>query len=222
MARNLPRLDTAIRLAECLSNDLLAEIVREARTENCQRCGTPFLNEGGAPKKYCTEECLRIAAKIRQALASKTPLRSQLNVAKQDLAATVDELTSHKASVLAMCRTCEPFGYCRTPTCALRLVSPLPLAYGLKEVSLATPAEGAWGPEHREEMLAVVRRANARRWSKPGEREAQSEAMLQRHATSTPEEHVAWVEKIKKTKARHNKPGTPISDRLPRGKKVSA
>jgi len=222
MARNLPRLDTAIRLAECLSNDLLADIVREARTENCQRCGAPFLNEGGAPKKFCSEECLRIAAKIRLALEPKTPLRTRLNVLKQDLASTVDELANHKVSVLAMCRTCEPAGYCRTPECALRLVSPLPLAFGLKDVPMATPAEGAWGPEHREEMLARIRQANARRWARPGEREAASELLLRRHAVSTPEEHAAWVEKIKKTKARHNKPGKPISDRLPRGKRVSA
>lgn len=222
MARNLPRLDTAIRLAECLSNDLLAEIVRKARTEDCERCGAPFLNEGGAPKKFCSEECLRLAAKIRHALEPNTPLRTRLNVAKQDLAATATELANHKVSVLAMCRTCEPAGYCRTPACSLRLVSPLPLAHGLKDVPLATPADGLWGPEHREATLATIRAANARRWSRPGQREQASEAMLRRHAEQSPEEHAAWIRKIKASKARHNKPGKPISDRLPRGKKPRA
>src|SRR5579864_7626855 len=117
MGRNLPRLDTAIRLAECLSNDLLAEIVREARTETCERCGAPFLNEGGAPKRYCGETCLRIAAKIRKALAPSTPLRSQLRAVKADLAATQVELVDLKASVELMCRSCEPAGYCRTTEC---------------------------------------------------------------------------------------------------------
>lgn len=222
MARNLPRLDTAIRLAECLSNDRLVEIVREARTENCQRCGAPFLNEGGAPKKYCNEECLRLAAKIRHALEPRTPLRTRLNVAKEDLAATVGELANHKVSVLAMCRTCEPAGYCRTPACALRLVSPLPLSLGLKDVPLATPADGLWGPEHRDAALAAIREANARRWARPGQREQASEMMLRRHETSTPEEHQAWVAKIKASKARHNQPGKPISDRLPLGRREVA
>jgi len=221
MGRNLPRLDTAIRLAECLSNDLLAEIVREARTETCERCGAPFLNEGGAPKRYCGETCLRIAAKIRKALAPSTPLRSQLRAVKADLAATQVELVDLKASVELMCRSCEPAGYCRTTECPLRPVSPLPLAYGLKDVPLATPAGGAWGPEHRDQMLARMREVNARRWSRPGDRERQSELMLQRHAASTPEEHAAWIEKIKRSK-RHNNPGHPISDRLPRGRKPAA
>jgi hypothetical protein len=219
MGRNLPRLDTAIRLAECLSNDRLADIVREARTQACQRCGTPFLNEGGAPKKYCSERCLTIAAKIRDGLGDKTPARKKLTAMKADLKATQESLLELQVSVQQMCRSCEPAGYCRTPECPLRLVSPLPLAYGLKDVPLATPAGGAWGPEHRDAQLTAIREANARRWSRPGQREAASDLMLRRHAEATPEEHVAWVNKIKKTKARHNNPGKPISDRLPRGKK---
>ncbi len=222
MARNLPRLDTAIRLAECLSNDRLTEIVREARTQPCQRCGTPFLNEGGAPKKYCSERCLTIAAKIRGVLGDRTPARKKLTAMRADLKATQESLLELQVSVQEMCRSCEPAGYCRTPECALRLVSPLPLAFGLKDVPLATRAPGAWSPEFREKQLARIREGNALRWAKPGEREAFSQKMLARHAAHTPEEHADWVAKIKASKSRHNNPGKPISDRLPRGKAISA
>jgi|SRR5579859_7810731 len=220
MARNLPRLDTAIRLADCLSNDKLAEIVREARTQACQRCGTPFLNEGGAPKKFCSERCLTVAAKIRNVLGDRTPARKKLTAMRADLKATQETLLELQVSVQEMCRSCEPAGYCRTPECPLRPVSPIPLAFGLKDVPLATPAPGAWSPQHREKQLQAIREANAIRWAKPGEHDAQSELMLARHAAHTAEEHAAWIAKIKATKARHNKPGKPISDRLPRGKKL--
>jgi len=201
MARNLPRLDTAIRLAECLSNERLASIVREARTQRCLRCGTPFLNEGGAPKKYCSERCLRIAAKIRNVLGDRTPARKKLTAMRADLKATQDELSELKVSVEAMCGSCEPAGYCRTPECPLRLVSPLPLAVGLKDVPLATKAPGAWSPQHREKILTAIREGNAVRWARPGEREAQSELMLQRHASHSAEQHEEWVQKIRDTKS---------------------
>jgi hypothetical protein len=200
--RNLPRLDTALRLSECLGNDLLATIVREARTGACQRCGAPFLNEGGAPQKYCSEECLSISAKIRHALAPRTPLRARFTALKADLAATTDQLANHKISVIDMCHFCEPAGYCRTPSCPLRPVSPLKLLDSIKEVALATPAAGPWGAEHRENMVARIREANKKRWERPGERDQQSKMMKARHVAFTPEQHSAWVAKIKETKGR--------------------
>jgi len=216
MGRNLPRLDTAIRLAECLSNDNLAAIVREGRTQRCLRCGTPFLNEGGAPKKYCTERCLRIAEKVRHALSDRTPARQKLTAMRADLKATQEEIVELKVSVLEMCRSCEPAGYCRTPECPLRPVSPIPLASGLKDVPLATPAAGVWGPEHRAQQVAAIREANALRWARPGEREAQTQLMLARHAQHTPEEHEAWIAKIKRSKAKKGgKPIRPTNDPWP-------
>lgn len=206
MARNLPRLDTAIRLAECLSNERLTDIVREARTQRCLRCGTPFLNEGGAPKKYCSERCLTVAAKIRNVLGDRTPARKKLTAMRADLKATQDELAEHKVSIESMCGSCEPAGYCRTPACPLRLVSPLTLAFGLKDVPLATKAPGAWSPQHREKQLEAIREANAVRWSKPGERDAQSERMRDRHAQHSVEQHEEWVRKIRETKATRGKP----------------
>lgn len=202
MGRNLPRLDTALRLAECLSNDLLASIVREARTGACDHCGAPFLNEGGAPKKYCSEACLTIAAKIRHALAPRTPLKHRFTALKAEVKSTNEQLANHKVSVLEMCRSCEPAGYCRTPSCPLRPISPLLLIDSIRDVPMATPASGLWGAEHREKTLETMRAANKRRWDRPGERDLQSEQMRARHAALTPEQHAAWVSKIKETKGR--------------------
>jgi DNA-binding XRE family transcriptional regulator len=205
MARNLPRLDTAIRLAECLSNARLAEIVREARTQACLRCGTPFLNEGGAPKKYCSERCLTVAAKIRNVLGDRTPARKKLTAMRADLKATQESLLEFQVSLQEMCRSCEPAGYCRTPGCPLRPVSPLSLAFGLKDVPLATKAPGAWSPRYREKQLEAIRAGNAIRWAKPGERDAHAERMRERHASHSAEQHEEWVKKIRDTKAMRGK-----------------
>lgn len=96
-----------------------------------------------------------------------------------------------QGSIDEMCRGCEPEGLCRTPECALRAFSPLPLegAFSAQRRAgdLRRP-EGAWGPTNRSRMLEVIRDVNERRWSRPGEREAQSAASRDRMAAMTPEE----------------------------------
>jgi len=59
---NLPRLETALRMAETLGWPKLAAIVREGRTAMCARprCGQTFLNEGGNCKRYCSADCREI------------------------------------------------------------------------------------------------------------------------------------------------------------------
>lgn len=96
-----------------------------------------------------------------------------------------------QGSIDEMCRGCEPEGLCRTPECSLRAFSPLPLegtfSAQRRAGELRRP-EGAWGPTNRGRMLEVIRDANERRWSRPGEREAQSAASRDRMAAMTPEE----------------------------------
>jgi len=204
MGRNLPTLATAIRVAESLGDDTLVAIVREGRTKPCARCQKPFLHEGGGPKKYCSERCLVAAQKLRVGVEPDVPIdvavRAKAMVA--DVVASLDELAVHQVAVLEFCRTCEPAGYCQTPACALRPVSPLPLAVAFREPDFATKAPGAWSPEHRERQLTAIREANAKRWARPGEREAQTELMRARHDAMTPEEHEAWVNRIRQSKAR--------------------
>lgn len=62
---NLPRLDTAIALADALDAPRLIDIVREARTGVCPVDGRTFLNEGGHAKLFCSPGCRQRAAVAR-------------------------------------------------------------------------------------------------------------------------------------------------------------
>ena len=104
----------------------------------------------------------------------------------QSLVALID---SQRTAVDAFCRGCEPDGYCKTPTCDLRSVSPLPvLDYVDREVRTARPAPGPWGTEQaRQNQLAAVREANRRRWT-PEERLRQGERSRARWEAMSPDE----------------------------------
>lgn len=205
--RNLPTLKTAQRLAEALSDDSLLRIVREARTSHCARCGKPFLHDGGGPKKYCSERCLRVAQMLyvpHHELKVDVPadIAKQVRALLVDVETSLGDLEEHQASVALMCEACEPGGFCRTADCPLRPVSPfqLVLERDQRDVRMAVKAPGAWKGKNREAMLVAIRAANARRWARPGEREAQQALMEKRHARMSEDDHQAWIEKIKATK----------------------
>ena len=133
--RSLPRLDRAIKLAEVLDWPLLVEIAREGRTGTCQRqgCDRTFITETGKSRMYCTPRCYKLAHEygLGFAHAQRKKLGSEAAVLHQQAAegrAAIEELGELRRSVAAMCADCEPEGYCRTPACPLRVVSPLPLA----------------------------------------------------------------------------------------------
>lgn len=166
----LPRVDQAVRLTEALDAPILLTIVESVRMGKCENCAKPFLNEGGGPKRYCSELCRKVKAKVR---AGSTP-RLRAAVAERRLA-------DHRVAVEAMCHACEPDGHCHDRTCALRPVSPLPLIT-MALVEEATPAPGPWGSSrNRTRSLAGIRAGNARRWDRPGERERQSARTTELH-----------------------------------------
>lgn len=150
---NLPRLETALRLAEALDEPRLAAIVREARTGACETCGAAFLNEGGTPKRYCSEAC-RL---VRQAMRSGTPTRERAVAAERRLAL-------HRDAVAAYCAGCEPEMLCRDAGCALRPVSPLTLARGEPPGAFALPPD----PPRRlsDGHRAALAAASRRRWDR--------------------------------------------------------
>jgi len=131
----LPRLDRAIKLADILDWPALADICREGRTGTCQRegCGRTFITEGGKSRMYCGPRCYNIAHEYGLGYAHAQRKKvggAQAELLKQaaEGRAAVDELHELRRSVAGMCGECEPEGYCRTPACPLRTVSPLPLA----------------------------------------------------------------------------------------------
>jgi hypothetical protein len=67
--KNLPRLETALRMVDALEWPKLGEIIREARSDRCQRpgCQVEFVNEGGSPKRYCSADCRKLAEQMREA-----------------------------------------------------------------------------------------------------------------------------------------------------------
>lgn len=100
-------------------------------------------------------------------------------------------LDAYAESIDAMCRGCEPEGLCRTPECPLRAFSPLPLRGTYTEerpTGKIRPAEGPHGPTYKAAWLEAQLDANARRWSRPGERELQAERTRARWAALSPEE----------------------------------
>lgn len=125
-------------------------------------------------------------------------------------------LDGYAEAIDAMCRGCEPEGLCRTAECPLRAFSPLPLAGSFTANRRPTEmreVEGAWGPTHRAHMLAVTREANRKRWSRPGEREAQSLKTTQMHSARTPAERQAWIDKISAAKVGRRPAGHGLGPR---------
>lgn len=200
---NLPRTDTALRLADVLDWPKLVELARAGRSRPCGRCERPFVNEGGAPARFCSVACREVDEQLRRRPAgslladvvaeelarvsgttrqvARRPLKTALSAYRRSEAkrvARVDKLAAQlvgvQSAVDAMCAGCEPMGLCNDMSCALRPVSPLPMA-SMRETSEIREAEGPWGPTHRDAQLARIREANARRWSRPGERERQAE-----------------------------------------------
>lgn len=223
--RNLPRLDTALLLAEALQWPKLAELVRAGRTQTCRRprCGRTFTVDGGNPGKYCSEDCRDIARKLAAGSApgaskllgvvraeldrvhgtSQAVSRKALKAAANEYATAgskrgmrVDSLIqivdAQRSAVDAFCRSCEPDGYCQTPACELRPLSPLPLAgYMSREVSEPVKAPGAWGNEaNRTHQLEALRAAAARRWT-TDEKERMGRLSRARWAALSSEERTA-------------------------------
>lgn len=180
---NLPRMETALRLAEALGEPRLADIVREARTASCEVCGASIINEGGGPVRFCTEAC-RV---VRNVARSGTPTRQRAVVAERRLALYQD-------AVAAYCAGCEPEGLCRDAECALRPVSPLRLARkpAPSVLSVVPDPPKVLSESHR----AAIGAASARRWERPGERERTGAAVSARLRARTPEEVERWKRSI--------------------------
>jgi hypothetical protein len=132
---SLPRLDLAVRLADALNWPALIELVREGRTGTCERigCDRTFITETGRSRRYCSPVCQRLAHDygVGSAHARRKKLggeQAELHLQAAEGRAALEELGELRDAVAAMCNDCEPEGLCRTPTCSLRVVSPLPLA----------------------------------------------------------------------------------------------
>lgn len=166
---NLPRHETAIALADSLGWPKLEDLSQEARTGRCVVDGRSFLNEGGAPKIYCSTGCQDVAQKMK----GDTP-RRVLAVRFERRLAVIQQ------AVEAFCRSCQPGGYCKDSACELRGVSPLPYQSSERVVRPAVPrpnvtpvtlekqsanSTAAWAALTPEQRTARVAAARSGRWA---------------------------------------------------------
>lgn len=119
---NLPKVTTAVKLADALGWPSLVEIAKRGRTKKCGTCGDDFLDGEGTTRLFCSTLCMEIdqkkhrgvSGRVRGAMAERTTL------------AALREIGTFKTAIAAMCDSCEPEGTCRQIDCPLRCVSPLP------------------------------------------------------------------------------------------------
>jgi len=114
-----PALEQAPALAESLGYDI-ANLIVAGHTFQCIVCDRTIIQtKRTSDPRYCSKGCKAVQYD-RQRRAS----RGHAGVlAKRRLEMFQD-------AVAAMCRTCEPEGFCRDAECALREVSPLQMAKG--------------------------------------------------------------------------------------------
>ena len=120
-------LEVAERLAHALDMPSLSLAVIEMRTKTCVVCHATFVDRGkNHYARTCSEACLSTRRMRERREMTHERLGRQHLVMKR-------RIERYTLSVLAFCRACEPEGMCRTPSCELRSVSPLPLKKGLEK-----------------------------------------------------------------------------------------
>lgn len=170
----LPKIEVARTLAAVLDAPELARMIEVARTFECARAGCPktFRNDTGAPRKYCSDFCRRIAENVRIAqrrarsagqtgdARTRTAVISNL---RAGLRIADERLSLLSGAIEAMCAGCEPEGICRTASCPLRPFSPLPLAiHDVRDPRTeADIRSAAWTPARRERFRAQLVAAHA-------------------------------------------------------------
>lgn len=147
--RNLPRVETARKLADALEWPRLAELALTLRTKTCPIDRRPFMDESGSDNRvYCSPECQRVAEKKR------------VGYQRGEAAAKYERrLRIHQDAVGAFCHDCEPNGVCVTADCALRPVSPLPLGEHRPEhvgQAIARPHNGFRDPRADADRMSRV------------------------------------------------------------------
>lgn len=127
--RNIPQVDTAVRLADALDAPKLIEIAKAARTRACRRCNLPVQVGAGRPPDYCSQVCRKSVKPERRA------------VGKRAMRLLTDERRTMRTAIAAMCGSCPDGsdGYCRVKACPLRIVSPLEFRIDRKAAKKAVP-----------------------------------------------------------------------------------
>jgi transcriptional regulator with XRE-family HTH domain len=112
---SVPTLAHVKLAADLLAFPSLADAAVKTLRHDCAICGRSFLTHGRR-RRVCGDNCATVLRTRR--------LRQRRVMFDR---AVGNRLREHSEAVFAFCRACEPEGLCRTASCELRPVSPLPL-----------------------------------------------------------------------------------------------
>ena len=107
----------------------MAEMV-EFRTKVCDVCGKQFLDTTNRTdlKRSCSSACRTIDNQRKVREENRKRANRAVAQARGEAQMLRSRFTVYVAAVEAMCKSCEPEGICRTTSCELRTVSPLPIS----------------------------------------------------------------------------------------------
>ena len=138
-------------LADALDNSTLEEWLDTLYTHHCAVCKSVFRSEGfSGPRKYCGDDCRRMAGKIGAGNVSPKASRER------------DLLVIYKRSVAAFCHECARSPICPNAQCELRAASPLKTE---ADVELMRPARRStkWTEERKQAFSKKMKEA----WADP-------------------------------------------------------
>lgn len=204
----LPKVEVARALAAALDAPRLAVLIVLARTFACARkgCARTFVNDTGAPRKYCSPSCLHIAQNLREASrrarrAGQTGDKRTANAATAQLRSGL-RIADERAGLLedaiaAMCTGCEPEGVCRVDDCPLRPFSPLPLEVHRVRGRARTEFEIRQEVGRRPEVIAGRSAAMKAHHADPEYAARHSASLRAAAARQTPDDKAASAAKAK-------------------------
>jgi transcriptional regulator with XRE-family HTH domain len=127
--KTFPRYTSACRIAEALGDTMLVDMIHARRWKDCVICGRRFLNLTDSDRKViCGLECKRRNQMAKTRGYEETHRENQLKRWRNQYERERKVAQAHQLAVIAMCKSCEPAGLCRDAGCALRPVSPFPVA----------------------------------------------------------------------------------------------
>lgn len=127
--RTLCEYKIAVDLCEYLGTPALMAQMVEFRTRVCDVCGKRYLDTTNVTvKRSCSKACRGVDNQRKVREDNRRRANRAVAQARGEAQMLRSRFTVYVAAVEAMCKGCEPEGICRTPSCELRTVSPLPIS----------------------------------------------------------------------------------------------
>ena len=117
LGRSFPSIHVIRQISDFLGDEEIGKVGVAVNTAKCSCCKKNFVRESSqGSASLCSSECRTQSDRLRTKMGKSS-------IAQEDK----ETPNLFLAAITKFCRGCEPVGICKTPTCALRPVSPLPL-----------------------------------------------------------------------------------------------